>query len=66
MGKRKRVRQVKSLVERLRQFADEARAAAERLPEGEERKQLMLKVEATEKAITLEGYLASPELKPPK
>jgi hypothetical protein len=53
------------LVERLHQFADDARAEASRLPAGEERDQLLKKAQASDRAVELEGYLASRELRPP-
>lgn len=50
----------------LRRFADEASDEARRLADCAERKQLIKKVEVTERALELEGYLTSRELKPPQ
>jgi hypothetical protein len=61
---RRRFKQTTSLTERLHQFADEARAEAGRLPAGEARDQALAKVQVTERALQMEGWLSSPGLKP--
>jgi hypothetical protein len=53
------------LVERLNQFADDARGEASRLPDGEERDQLLKKAKVSDRAVEIEGYLTSRELAPP-
>ena len=59
------MKQTLSLRERLYRFADGAREAASRLPVGAERECLMRKVDMTHKALELEGWLSSRELRPP-
>lgn len=63
--RRKRIRQTMPFVERLHQFADDARAEASRLPAGEQREQLLQKVQVSDRAVEMEGYLTSRELTPP-
>jgi hypothetical protein len=64
MTKRRRVKQVLSLVDRLRQFAKEAKETAARQPQGKARDEALEKVKATERALQVEGWLASRELRP--
>jgi hypothetical protein len=63
--RRRRFKQTTALVERLHKFAGDARAEASRLPEGEERDQLLKKAKLSERAVEMEGYLTSRELVPP-
>jgi hypothetical protein len=63
--RRRRFKQTTPLVERLRQFADDARAEASRLPDGEERDQLLKKAQVRDRAVEIERYLTSRELAPP-
>jgi hypothetical protein len=44
---------------------DHPRAAASRLPAGEERDQLLKKAQVSDRAVEMEGYLTSRELVPP-
>jgi hypothetical protein len=62
---RRRFTQTSSLNERLNQFAAEARADLERLPEGEARDQARIRVNNAERAIMMEGWLTSRELRSP-
>lgn len=63
--RRQRFKQTQSLTERLHQFADQARDEASRLPECDARNRLLQKVEVIERALELEGWLSSRELKRP-
>jgi hypothetical protein len=62
LKRRRRIKQTTSLSERLHQFAEQARDQARRLPECAARGQLIKKIEVTERALELEGYLTSREL----
>lgn len=63
--KRNRSRPSLSLQERLIQFAESAREAAERLPAGLERERLFKRALANEGAARIERWLASPSLQRP-
>jgi hypothetical protein len=64
--KRNRTRPQLSLQERLNRFCEDTRAAAEALPEGGERHDLLLKARQGEAAANLERWLSSPGLQAPK
>lgn len=64
--KRNRSRPQLSLQERLKKFAGDTRAAAEALPPGDERHELLLKARQGEAAANLERWLSSPGLQSPK
>ena len=66
MTGRRQVKQVLSLADRLRQFAKKAEETAARLPQGKARDEALEKVKATERALQVEGWLASRELRPPE
>jgi hypothetical protein len=58
---RNRMKQTKSLLERLAEFASGARREAEGLPNGRERDELLKKVRQAERASEIEGWAKSPE-----
>jgi hypothetical protein len=64
--KRNRKRPQLSLQERLSKFAQDIRAAANALPPGPERDDLLLKARQGEAATNLERWLSSPGLQGPK
>lgn len=64
--KRRRIKQTLSLSERLHRFAEQAKDAARRLPQGDAKDQLMRKAEKSQQAAQLEGWLTSPRLRPPQ
>jgi hypothetical protein len=64
--KRNRNRPQLSLQERLNKFAGDRRAAAEALPPGAARHDLLLKARQGEAAANLERWLSSPGLHSPK
>jgi len=66
MTRRRQVKHVLSLADRLRQFAQEAKETVARLPQGKARDEALEKVKATERALQVEGWLASRELRPPE
>ena len=55
-----------SFQERLARFAQSARAAAGRLPAGEERQDLLLKARESDAAAKIDRWLSSPGLQSPK
>jgi hypothetical protein len=57
--RRRRFKQTTSLVERLRQFANDARKQASHLPEGHMRNQLLERAQISERAIEIEGWLST-------
>jgi hypothetical protein len=63
--KRLRRKQTVPFDERLRRVADEAREAAERLPQGPQRDMLLQKASQAETAVRINGWLASPGLRSP-
>jgi hypothetical protein len=63
---RRRFKQTASLLDRLAEFAEEARHEAADLPDGPERDKLLKKVQRAETASEIEGWANSPELEPPK
>ena len=63
---RRRVKQTKSLKERLLEEAQNLRQGAELLPNGPVREAALKKARQTEAAAHMEDWLNSPGLKPPK
>jgi len=63
---RKRIKQSKSLEERLLGFVNSAREAARKLPPGAERKKLLRSALDGEAAAAINRWLSSPGLRPPK
>jgi hypothetical protein len=63
---RRRIKQAKSLKERLASFAQEAREKAARLPQGSEREELLRSATRAETASHLDEWINSPGLQPPK
>jgi hypothetical protein len=66
MSKRNRSKQTVPFDERLQRVAQEARQAAQRLPQGPQRDLLLQKAGQAETAVRMNGWLASPGLRPPK
>ena len=67
MGKkRNRTRPLLSFQERLSNFAQEARAAAKKLPPSAERSDLLQKARDGEAAAKIDRWLSSPGLQTPK
>lgn len=64
--KRNRTRPALTLQERLNKFAQEARAAAKKLPAGAERHILLQKARDGEAAAEMERLLSSPAAEPTK
>jgi hypothetical protein len=64
--KRNRTRPLMSLQERLNQFAQDARAAAKKLPAGAERHELLAKARDGEAAARIDRWLTSADLQQPK
>jgi hypothetical protein len=64
--KRNRQRPLRSFQERLTKFAQDARAAAKKLPPGAERHDLLLKAREGEAAAKIDRWLSSPGLQGPK
>jgi hypothetical protein len=62
--RRRRFKQTVALSDRLRRFADEANEKMRALPYGDHRDELVQKVQMVERALELEGYLSSRELRP--
>jgi hypothetical protein len=63
--RRKRVKHETSFKERLLKGAREARDAAELLPPGKARDQLLRKARANETAANIDEWISSPGLRPP-
>ena len=63
--RRKRTRHEVSFRERLLNSAREAREAAELLPLGKMREQLLRKARASETAADIDEWISSPGLRPP-
>jgi hypothetical protein len=65
--KRRRVKQTTSLDKRLAEQARQIRTQAESLPQGsKEREDLMRQARQADTASHMNGWLTSPELRPPK
>ena len=64
--KRTRKRPLLSFQERIIKFAQDARAAAKRLPAGAERHELLAKARDGEAAAKIDSWLSSPGLQGPK
>lgn len=62
--KRNRMKQTRSLQDRLAKFAADARQEAEGLPEGPERDELLKKGRRAKTASEIEGWASSPDLAP--
>ena len=65
-NKRNRSKQTVPFDERLQHAAQQARAAADQLPAGRERDDLMRKARQSETAARIDQWLTSPGLQPPK
>jgi len=66
MAERRRVKQVRSLEERLAEQAVKLKEHAANLPAGVEREKLLGKARLAETGAHLTGWLTSPGLRPPK
>jgi hypothetical protein len=66
MQRRRRVRQITSLRDRLASFAKEVRERASLLPPGEERADLLRRARQADSASHLDEWVNSPGLQPPK
>ena len=64
--KRNRKRPLLTFQERLTKFAQDARAAAKKLPAGAERHELLAKARDGEAAAKIDRWLSSPDLQEPK
>ena len=64
--KRNRKRPLLSFQERLAKLAQDARAAAKKLPAGAERHELLAKARDGEAAAKIERWLSSPDIRDPK
>jgi hypothetical protein len=64
--KRNRKRPLLSFQERLKKFAQDARAAARKLPAGAERHELLAKARDGEAAAKIDSWLSSSGLQGPK
>ncbi|UPK23864.1 hypothetical protein [Bradyrhizobium sp. 195] len=64
-AKRRRVKQSLSLSERLHRAADELLEAAQQMPDGDAKDQLIKRARQHEEAARLEGWLSSPGLQQP-
>ncbi|MBV8924411.1 MAG: hypothetical protein JOZ74_03480 [Bradyrhizobium sp.] len=64
--RRNRTRPLLSFQQRLNNFAEEARAAARRLPPSAERSELLQKARDGEAAAKIDRWLSSPGLQTPK
>jgi len=64
--KRNRKRPLLSFQERLTKFAQDARAAAKKLPAGAERHELLAKARDGEAAAKIDRWLSSSDLQEPK
>ena len=54
-----------SLQQRLHGMAEAARRRADQLPPGDERDELLRKVEQAERSAAVEAWISSPGLRPP-
>ena len=66
MKKRPRRKHTTSFDDRLRKAADDARQAAEKLPQGPQREMLLSKACQAEAAVRLNRWLTSPGLQSPR
>ena len=64
MEHRARVKQTKSLQERLAEFAAEARKEVAGMPDGPEREKLLKSIERAQTASEIDALASSPELAP--
>ena len=62
--RRRRIRQITSLRERLAAFAEQARAKASHLPPGSERFELLKKARQADTAARIDAWINSAELPP--
>lgn len=66
MGKRRRVKQTRSLEERMAEQAARLKERANQLPAGAEREALLRQARIAEMGAHLSDWLRSPGLQPPK
>ena len=66
MGERRRVKQTRSLEERMAEQADKLKSMADRLPAGVEREALLKRARIAEVGAHISDWLRSPGLQPPK
>jgi hypothetical protein len=66
MQMRRRFKQTQSLQDRLRTFADDIRAEADKLPPGTEKDELLKKARHADTASHLDEWINSPGLQSPK
>jgi hypothetical protein len=66
MKRRRRLKQIQSLRERLMSFAKEARTRADALPPGPVKDDLLRKARQADTASHLDEWVNSPGLQPPK
>ncbi|MET4315891.1 hypothetical protein [Bradyrhizobium sp. RT4b] len=66
MGERRRVKQTRSLEERMAEQAAKLKTMADRLPAGVEREQLLKRARIAEIGAHISDWLRSPGLQPPK
>ena len=64
--RRRKVKHETSFEARLLQHAQEARAAAHRLPPGKKREQLLRQARASETAAQIDRWISSPGLRAPE
>ena len=63
--RRRRVKQITSLQERLAAFAEEARTKASHLPPGSERLELLRKARQADTAARIDAWINSSDLRSP-
>nr|WP_247321127.1 hypothetical protein [Bradyrhizobium sp. 141] len=66
MGERRRVKQTRSLEERLAEEAAKLKALADQLPAGAEREGLLKRARIVETGAHLSDWIRSPGLRPPE
>jgi hypothetical protein len=66
MQKRRRFKHTQSLKDRLALFQEDARKAADELPPGPARQNMLDKARLAETAMHLDEWINSPGLQPPK
>lgn len=66
MGERRRVKQTRSLEERMTEQANKLKEQASQLPAGAEREGLLKRAKVVEMGAHLSDWLNSPGLQPPK
>jgi hypothetical protein len=64
--RRRRVKQELSLAARLEKHAEVAREAARKIPPGKQREMLLRQARASEIAVQIDKWIASPGLRPPE